>query len=180
MIKRFAITLITLSTLVYGSIFAFSIVHDTSFFDEIVIQLNRMSTNLNNNDEVQHSRLLLKTILENETPPENWQTMIIPPPGNDLNQLFYFYKVWSIKTGLTLKNIKKSYPIFKSEQNQLTIINMRYGKKKPILQFPFSKNNQGNLVSGMFFAINELPFSADYNKDEKIDHKDVLLALKKQ
>jgi hypothetical protein len=179
MIKRFAITLITLSTLLYGSIFVSSLLHDTRFFDEIVIQLNRMSTNLNNMDEVQHSKLILNTILENETPPENWQTLITKPPKDDFDQLFYFYKVWTIKTGLTQKNIKKSYPIYKAHQNQLTIINMRYGKKKPILQFPFSKTSQGNLVSGLFFAINEMPFSADYNGDERIDHKDVLLALKK-
>lgn len=177
--KRFAITLIVMSTTLYGSIFALSMVHGTGFFDEIIIQLNRVTANLSSMDEIQQSRLILNTILENEQPPETWQTLIIKPPDKDLDQFFYFYKVWTIKKGLTPKNIKGSYAIFKTEQNQVTMINMRYGKNKPVLRFSFSRTKQGQLKSGLFFAINELPFSADLNKDNTVDRKDVLLAMKK-
>lgn len=177
--KRFAITLIVISTIVYGSIFALSMVYSTSFFDEMVIQLNRMATNMSNMDEIQHSRLILNTIFENEQPPETWQALILSPPDHDLEQFFYFYKVWIIKKGLTPKDVKGSYCIFKSGQDQLTIMNMRYGKNKPVLQFPFYKTQQGQLKSGLFFAINELPFSADLNKDNTVDQKDVLMAMKK-
>ncbi len=55
---------------------------------------------------------------------------------------------------------------------------MRYGKSKPVVQFPFYKDKKGNMIAGLFFPINEQPLSADLNNDNKIDHKDVLIARK--
>lgn len=180
MIKRFALTLIGMSTFIYGCIFYLSFVHDTKFYDEILIQINRMTANMSYMDEVQQSKFILKTIIDNEHPPENWEQLIVHNQQKDNQQLFYFYKVWTLKIGLTHKDVKKSYPIFSSSQNQLSIINMRYGKKKLVLQFPFSKTPDGKIITGLFYAINELPFSADFNKDNRVDHKDVLLAQKKK
>lgn len=177
--KRFAITLIVLTTIVYGSIFGLSIYHDTKFFDEILIQLNRVDANLNQSQEIEQSKLVLKTIMENEHPPENWATLIVRDGENDQARLFYFYKVWTIQSQLSLEDIMDSYPIFKSEQKKVTLINMRYGKQKPVLQFPFFKTIDGRLITGFFFPINELPFSADYNNDNTVNHEDVLLAQKK-
>lgn len=176
MIKRFAITLITLSSLVYGSIFYLSVVHDTKFFDEILMQINRMTTHLSDMELVGQSKFVLQTIINAEHPPENWPTLIVHNQEKDHDQLFYFYKVWSLKTGLTQKDINRSYPIFKARNSQLTIINMRFGKKKMVLQFPFSKAPDGTIVTGLFYALNELPFSADLNKDNQVNHQDVLLA----
>ncbi|MFH2059368.1 MAG: hypothetical protein ABIJ59_10765 [Pseudomonadota bacterium] len=177
--KRFSITLIALTTIVYGSIFGLSIYHDTQFFDEILIQLNRVNATFTQKQEIEQSKLILKTIMENEHPPDNWTSLIVHNQENDQTRLFYFYKVWTIKSGLSLEDIMGSYPIYKSEQKKMTLVNMRYGKKKPVLQFPFFKADSGDLITGFFFPINELPFVADYNKDNTINHEDVLLARTK-
>jgi hypothetical protein len=179
MLRRFALSLIGISTLIYGSIFFSSVIHNTGFFDEILIQLNRMNANMSNMDEIQHSRQVLNAIMNNDHPPDNWTSLIAGPPEKDPVQLFYFYKVWMKQSGLTPKDIKRSYAIFKSVKNNLLILNMRYGKNKPVLQFPFMSTPQGQVVSGLFFAINELPFSADINNDGRVDQKDVLAAKTK-
>ncbi len=178
MLKRFAVTLIILSTFVYGSVFFLSMHYHTGFFDEILIQINRLDTGLFNKAEVRQSRQLLKTIIKNEYPPENWQAFIVKPAENDADQLFYHYKVWVTKTQLTLTDIEDSYPIFKSKKDKAILINMRYGNDKPVLQFPFYRTTNGKLLTGLFFPVNELPFDADLNKDHIIDQKDVLIARK--
>lgn len=176
--KKFAISLIVLSTILYANVFHLSVVHKTSFFDEMIMQINRFQVGLANKDEMNLSKLILRTILENEHPPEEWNRMILPSPEFNHTKLFYFYKVWSIQRGLTLGDIKSSYPIFKTKKNHLTILKIRYGKDKPILQFPFSKNSEDFPIAGLFLAANELPFSADLNKDDEINHADVVLATK--
>ncbi|MCF6247021.1 MAG: hypothetical protein L3J69_06630 [Desulfobacula sp.] len=178
--KKFGITLIIISTLVYGSIFFLSMHHETSFFDEILIQLNRAAGNLNKKDEIQQSKFILKTIIENDHPPQIWKNLIAHNPQNDNEELFYYYKIWTIRTKLSMDDIAGSYPIFEKTKNGITHINMRYGKDKPVLQFPFFRNNAGNLVTGLFFPINERSMSADYNKDNKVNYKDVILARKRE
>ena len=178
MLKKFSITLIALSTIIYGSLFFMAKHYNTSFFDEIVMQLNRIVCSLNKKQEIQTSKTILKLILKNEHPPANWDNLIVHNPEDDNKDLFYFYKIWTIKTKLTIKDIDGSYPIFQSRGNNVTLINMRYGKEKPVLQFPFSKDKKGNLITGLFFPINERPMSADYNKDNKVNYEDVLIARK--
>ncbi|MCP3874975.1 MAG: hypothetical protein GY699_17710 [Desulfobacteraceae bacterium] len=178
MLKKFAITLIVISTSVYGTTFFIAKHHGTSFFDEIVIQLNRLSTNLSNEQEVERSRFILRSIVENEQPPANWDNLIVHNQKTNHKELFYYYKIWTIKTKLSIADINDSYPIFKKEEKTLIRINMRYGKDKPILQFPFSKNKEGSVITGLFFPINERPLSADLNKDNKINNEDVKLARK--
>jgi len=178
MIKKFAISLIILSSLVYGGMFLMAKQHGTGFFDEMLIQMNRMATSMGHRDEVTQSKLILATILKNEHPPANWDRIIEHNQQNDHNELFYYYKIWTIKTGLQMEEIKGSYPIFKSSKNNVIFINMRYGKKKAILQFPFTRDNNGNLITGLFFPINERPLSADFNNDNTINHEDVDLARK--
>jgi len=56
---------------------------------------------------------------------------------------------------------------------------MRYGPSKPVVQFPFYKNDKGDLITGLFFPVNEMPLAADLNNDKKINHEDVTLARKK-
>lgn len=178
MLKRFSITLIIVSTIVYGSMFGLGIYYGTGFFEEILIQLNRVSTNLSKKDEVTQSREILKTIIENEHPTENWKNLIVKNPKMNHAELFYYYKIWTIKTKLSQKDIVASYPIFQKGTNDITIINMRYGKSKPILQFPFFKDQLGNLIAGLFFPLNEKPMSADLNSDNAVNYKDVMLARK--
>lgn len=176
--KRFAITLIVVSTIAYGTIFLMAIHHDTGFFDEMINQVNRMAIHLSKRQEVALTKLTLKTILENEHPPDIWYGLIGPSKKNDPKELFYHYKVWTLKINLSIKDISRSYPIYESKKDGHTIIHMRYGKLKTVLQFPISQGKAGNLIVGLFFPINEMPFSADYNKDKIIDHKDVVLARK--
>ena len=176
--KKFAFSLIVLSTVVYGSIFLMANHYGTGFFDEILIQLNRMTLNLSKKQEVDRTRLILKTILENEHPPASWNSLIARSRQKDHKELFYYYKIWSIKSKLSLKDISRSYPIFESNKDHYTLINMRYGNTKPVLQFPFFKNKAGKLVAGLFFPINEAPMSADYNNDKIINYEDVVLARK--
>lgn len=178
--KKFAITLIVLSTLIYGTIFLMAQRYGTGFFDEIIIQVNRMAINLSKNQEVTLSKLILKTILENEHPPDFWHSLIARSQKNDHKELFYHYKIWTLKTKLSIKDISRSYPTFQSQKDSFTIINMRYGKIKTVLQFPFLKDKAGNLIVGLFFPINETPFSADYNNDKIINYEDVVLARKAQ
>lgn len=179
MLKRFSITLIVLSTLVYGCVFIMSKYHDTGFFEEILMQVNRLETGFSNKAEIQQSKVLLSLIIGSEIPPNNWDSMILPGPKRTNQELFYHYKVWTMKIGLTPTDVKKSYPIFKSGQQDVTIINMRYGKQKAIVQFPFFRDSSNNIVTGLFFPVNELPFSADLNKDGVINQRDVAIAKKK-
>ena len=179
MLKRFSITLIVLSTLVYGSVFIMSKYHGTGFFEEVLMQMNRLETGFGNKIEVRQSKALLSSILESEAPPENWDRLIVPDKKTKHQELFYHYKVWTIKIGLTQAEVRKSYPIYKSRQQNMTIINMRYGRQKTIVQFPFFRDSSNQIVTGLFFPVNELPFSADLNKDGAIDHRDVTIAKKK-
>lgn len=176
MLKRFSISLIIISSIVYLSIFLIARHQGTGFFDEILIQLNRLNINLSHEHKVKQSKFVLKFIHENKTPPAQWNSIIIQNWKMDSNELFYYYKVWMIKTGLTLSDIEKSYPIFVSIEDQITRINMRYGPAKPVVQFPFSSKKKGQLITGLFFPINEPPFSADLNGDKVINQKDVELA----
>ncbi len=176
MLKKFAITLIIMSTSVYGTTFFIAKYHGTSFFDEIVMQLNRMATNLSHSKEINYSKLVLKTILENEHPPAVWDRLITHNQQYSHKELFYHYKIWTIQKQVNINDVNDSYPIFKASENNLTLINMRYGKNKPILQFPFLKDKDGNLITGLFFPINEKPLPADLNKDNKINHEDVKIA----
>jgi len=84
-----------------------------------------------------------------------------------------------IKAKLNINDINASYPIFTSSSENSIVINMRYGKDKPIVRFPFYKDEKENLITGLFFPINEKPLNADLNDDDKIDYKDVILARKK-
>ncbi len=176
--KKFSISLIILSTIIYGSVFATAKYHDTSFFDEMLIQLNRAAISISKKQEIAQSKFILQTIIENEHPPQIWDTLISHNPENDDTQLFYYYKIWTIKTKLNTKDIKDSYPIFESSKNNITMINMRYGKNKPIVQFPFFRDKDTTLNTGLFFPINATPISADYNNDNKVNYDDIL-ALKK-
>ena len=176
--KRFAITLIVVSTFVYGTIFVMAKRYDTGFFDEMTNQVNRMALNMSKRDEVALTKLTLKTILENEHPPDLWHGLIARSKRYDHQELFYHYKVWTLKSNLSMKDISRSYPINESTKDGHTIINIRYGKLKKVLQFPIMKGNAGNLIVGLFFPINEMPFSADYNNDKIIDYKDVIRARK--
>lgn len=176
--KRFAITLIILSTLVYGGMFFMATYYGTGFFDEILIQLNRMTIGLSKKQEVAQSKFILKTILENEHPPGSWKGLMLPSP--DHQELFYHYKIWTLKTKLTHEDIHGSYPIFESKKNNFTLINMRYGNTKPVVQFPFLTDKAGYLITGLFFPINEKPLSADYNRDNRVTYEDVLLARERE
>ncbi|MBT4506060.1 hypothetical protein [Desulfobacula sp.] len=178
MLKRFSISLIIVSTIVYGSMFFMGIYHGTGFFEEILIQVNRLSVNLSKKQEIIQSKFILKTIIENEHPPDSWKGLIVHNQIKADEELFYYYKIWTIKTGLSLKDITDSYPIFEKNNNNINIINIRYGKAKPVLQFSFFRDKAGNLKTGLFFPLNEKPISADYNKDKKVDYKDVILARK--
>ena len=178
MLKRFSITLIIVSTLVYGSMFFMGIYYETGFFDEMIIQLNRVSIKFTKKQEIEQSKFILKTIIENEHPQDSWKGLISHNQIKNDEELFYYYKIWTIKTKLSLEDITDSYPIFEKNKNNINIINIRYGKTNPVLQFPFFKDKAGNLKTGLFFPLNEKPIFADYNKDSKVDHKDVLLARK--
>ena len=179
MIKRFAWTLIAIASLVYGGIFALSRYYETSFFDEILMQLNRLNAHAFSMKEVQQSKLLIRTIIENDHPPAAWPAMIVRGEKKDHRQLFYYYKVWTLKSKLTTADVKKSYPIFKASQEQFTILNIRFGRYKPVVQFPFFTDAGSNLVCGLFFPINEPPFSSDLNKDGQVDQEDVAIARKR-
>lgn len=176
--RRFAITLIIISTSIYGSVFFLAKQHGTGFFDEILMQLNRLTIGISNKLEVEQSKIILLTILKNDHPPETWRSLIIHNQNNDHNELFYYYKIWLIKSGLSINHIARSYPIFRSKQNNLTIIKMRYGSNKPVIQFPFSKNSKGILTTGLFFPLNETSILADLNKDNKVNAQDVMRAKK--
>lgn len=178
MLKRFSITLIIMATIVYGSMFFMGIYYETGFFDEILIQLNRVSTRFTKKQEIEQSKFILKTIIENEHPPDSWKGLIAHNRIKDDEELFYHYKIWTIKTKLSLKNITDSYAISEQNKNNINIINIRYGKANPVLQFPFFKDKAGNLKTGLFFPINEKPISADYNKDNAVNYEDVRLARK--
>jgi hypothetical protein len=176
--KKFAISLIIMSTFLYGTIFFISQRYGTSFFDEIVMQLNRVSSNMNKPQEVQFTKVILTAIINNEHPPSEWNKFIAHNPKYDNKELFYYYKIWSIKAKLNINDINSSYPVFSGSRKNSIIINMRYGKSNPVLQFPFYKDKKGNMMTGLFFPINEKPLSADLNKDNKINHEDVILARK--
>ena len=168
-----------MSTFLYGTIFVMSKHYETSFFDEILIQLNRMTANMNKSQEVEFTKTILTAIINNEHPPSDWNRFIVHDPKYDNKELFYYYKIWSIKTKLNINDINASYPIFTASSAKSIVINMRYGKDKPVLQFPFYKDKKENLMTGLFFPINEKPLNADLNNDDAINHKDVIMAKKK-
>jgi len=178
MIKKFSISLIIMSTFLYGTIFVMSKRYETSFYDEIVFQLNRMTATMNKSQEVQFTKTILSAIINNEHPPSDWHRFIVHSPEYDNKELFYYYKIWSIKTQLNINDITASYPISTASNQTKIVLNMRYGKDKPVVQFPFYKDKKENLTTGLFFPINQQPLNADLNNDEKIDHQDVILARK--
>ena len=49
----------------YGTVFFMSQRYDTVFFDEILIQLNRMTANFNRPEEVAFTKILLAAIINN-------------------------------------------------------------------------------------------------------------------
>jgi hypothetical protein len=178
MIKKFSISLIIMATFLYGTIFVMSKHYETSFFDEILIQLNRMTANMNKSQEVQFTKIILTAIINNEHPPSDWHRFILHSPEYDNKELFYYYKIWSVKAKLNINDINASYPIFTANSENSIVLNMRYGKDKPVVQFPFYKDKKENLTTGLFFPINAQPLNADLNNDKKIDHKDVIIARK--
>ncbi|MCK5686537.1 hypothetical protein KAJ27_20545 [bacterium] len=176
MIKKISISLIIMSTFLYGTVFLMSKRYETSFFDEILFQLNRMAASMNKPEEVKFTKLVLASIVNNEEPPSKWSQFIVHDPKYDSTELFYYYKVWSVKAKLNINDINSSYPIFSASSEKSIILNMRYGKNRPVLQFPFYKNEKGDMTAGLFFPVNERPLSADLNKDNTIDHEDVRIA----
>lgn len=178
MIKRFAFSLLFLSTIVYGSLFLMAKHYGTGFFDEVSIQLNRISATINHKPEIDQSKFILKAIIDNEHPPAGWSDIITHNRQKNDSELFYHYKIWTIIIKLNINDINDSYPIFHFFKDNINFITMRYGKTKPIIQFPFLKDKAGNLLTGLFFPINEEPVSADYNMDNIVNHEDVLLARK--
>ena len=179
MLKKFAISLIIMSTFLYGTIFFMSKRYETLFFDEILIQLNRMAANFNRPQEVEFTKILLASIINNEQPPSDWNRYIVHSPKYDNKELFYYYKIWTINVKLNMDDITSSYPIFTASTEKKVVINMRYGQSKPVVRFPFYKNEKGDLITGLFFPVNERPLSADLNNDDKINHEDVILARKR-
>jgi hypothetical protein len=178
MLKRFSISLIVVASTVYGSLFGLGLYYDTGFFDEFSIQLNRASGRFTKKEEVAVTKFLLKSIVNNEQPPETWNGLISHNQQKDDTQLFYYYKIWAVNAKLSIKEISESYPIFSKIDNNIQAINMRYGKDKPVLQFSFFRNKAGKLKTGLFFPINEPPLEADYNGDGKINAEDLALAKK--
>ena len=179
MLKKFSISLIIMSTFMYGSIFFMSKHYNTTFFDEILIQLNRMTANFNRPQEVEFTKILLASIINSENPPADWSSYILHNPKYDNKELSYYYKVWTIKVKLNMEDINSSYPIFTASNEKTVVINMRYGQSKPVVQFPFYKNENGDLITGLFFPVNERPLAADLNNDNKINHEDVIVARKR-
>jgi hypothetical protein len=168
-----------MATFLYGTIFFMSKQYGTTFFDEISIQLTRMTATMNKPSEVQFSKTILTAIINNEHPPSDWNQYIANNLKYDQTELFYYYKVWITKIKLNVKDVNTSYPIYSASNENFIFINMRYGKNKPVVQFPFLKDKKGNMIAGLFFPINEKPLSADLNADNKINHDDVILARKR-
>lgn len=179
MLKKFAISLLIMATFMYGTIFFMSKRYETVFFDEILIQLNRVTANINRPQEVEFTKILLASIINNEQPPSDWSRYIIHSPKYNNMELFYYYKIWTIKTELNLDDVNRSYPIYTVSNERKVVVNMRYGPSKPVVRFPFYKNDKGDLITGLFFPVNERPLSADLNNDDKINHEDVILARKR-
>ena len=177
--RKFAISLIIISTIVYGYIFLVSKQYGTGFFDEILYQMNRMAVLLANNQEVVQTKRILSAVLTNEHPPKKWKGLIARSQEKDHLELFYHYKIWTLKTGLRMEDIAGSYPIHKFNKEMFTVINMRYGNTQPTLQFPLFRDKTGKIVSGLFFPLGEPPVDVDYNNDNIISYEDVVLARKK-
>lgn len=178
MLKKFSISLIIMSTFLYASIFVVSKQYNTSFFDEINNQLSRITAVFNKPQEVEFTKLVLSAIVNSEHPPADWDQYLFHNAKYSHSELFYYYKVWVIKTKLTLKQITSSYPIYSRRSENSVAVNMRYGSSQPVVRFPFFQDSKGNIVAGLFFPVNEKPLVADLNRDHKINHEDVVLAKK--
>lgn len=178
MLKKFSISLIIMSTFLYASIFVVSKQYNTSFFDEINNQLTRVTAVFNKPKEIEFTKLVLSAIVNSEHPPADWDNYLFHNPEYSHSELFYYYKVWTIKLKLTLEQITSSYPIYSRRGKNSIAVDMRYAPSRPVVRFPFFQDSKGNLVAGLFFPVNEKPLVADLNRDHKVNHEDVILAKK--
>lgn len=177
--KKFAITLICLTTILYGAVFFISRNNGTGFLEEINCQLMRLHGNLKYAQQVDQAKGLLKMVLNNENPPSNWNDFLEEKlqPFND--KAFYFFKIWMIDSHITADNIEASYPVHIVERVDTLTVLQRFPGTGHVLQFNIFTNAASKPVFGLFLPINNSNFSADYNYDDRIDYEDVLLARKR-
>jgi hypothetical protein len=174
--KKFAITLICLTTILYGSILSISISNETRFFQEINYQLVRAQGKLKYDLQVSHMKDLLKAVFDNDAPPPEWDSYLEDSLKEFSTKAFYFFKVWLIESNISQDDIADSYLIFIAQSGDKQILDLRFPSQGYVLQFNIYANSSGQPVSGLFFPKKNREFSADYNNDSFVNYQDVVLA----
>ncbi len=180
MLKKFAITMICIASLLYGTTFLISRSNNTNFFEEINCQLMRLQGKFHYSKQVDHSKKILATVLNNEIPPSLWQSLLEERLHEYSDKAFYFFKIWLIEAQLTESDIDAAYPIFIATGGDAINMKLRFPGTDHVLQFNIYDNDKEQVVSGLIFPVNNNNFSADYNNDESIDYQDALLARKRR
>ncbi len=178
-VKNMAITFFCIILFLFGWVFLHSRYHSTGLGDELQVQITRLFVADRYKREVNFAKFILKTIAENEEPPEIWQTIVQPTLNRFSNDSFYFFKIWLIESKTTLQDIENSYPIYIFEKDNKILFELRCGRSNPTIQFTIIREQESKLKSDFIFPLNNCLFDPDYNKDDKYDRKDVLLAKEK-
>lgn len=174
--RKIAYTIVVLILFLFGGVFALSLYHETTLPNEFQNQISRMHAAIKYSDEVNYARVILRTIAENEKPPQNWQELVGPRLNSCSDKSFYFFKVWIVESGTTLNDIDSSYPISVFKEDRVVMFDMRYGHLNPILQFTIYPEKANEMRADLVFPLNNCLFNADYNGDDVYDSKDVALA----
>jgi len=173
-VTGFAATIIVLCVLF---VFIESRKNFRPFFQEAYVLYTRYVKALNYKNEIYHAKKLLQLTISEEHTPENWGAITGELTERMPDASFYTFKVWFIESGVSIEDIENSYPtmIFKDEYATRLILN--YSKDLPEISFNIFNDNN-DIKADAYFSLNNCLFSADYNKDEKIDYQDVVIARK--
>jgi hypothetical protein len=174
--KKIIIYIVLGCSLLGLSIYIIFYNQDTRFIDELQVQLIRILTINQYEEESKYAKFVLAEIINNENPPNNWKDQIGERSQRFGDGLFYFFKVWFIESKTTLSEIEHSYIIIPRKVENGVLLNLRYGNAKPTIQFCIVRDENNKLKADFTFPLNNCTFDADYNGDRVYNIKDVNIA----
>lgn len=125
--------------------------------------------------EIAMTKEFLKSTIIDEKPRDYIRQYFLS--YKDYSESFYYFKIWFKENNILLKDIANSYPkTFFKDKNRIGL-DLYYSKEQPNIQSVLVFKNGNYKIRSIHFSLNNCMFTADKNKDNKIDRNDLLFIL---
>ena len=121
--------------------------------------------------EIGVARAFLLETVQTEQPSGAW---IQQCDASNPTNAFFFFKIWFEEAGVPASQLARAYTDLPTwSDGTVTAFNLHYGRHLPDIQCFVTPSNGIDRVRA-FFPLNNCLFHPDFNRDERIDQRDVI------